>query len=359
MMTTTAMVRTASAHFKHRVSSPAVSFLAWATLILASSCSIWLDDEARQCDSDLECNARGFAASRCDLDTRVCVASEVSEPENGTGSITGDGPSLPPVPPDAMSGGTRGNDGSAPTEQPQPEPEVDGGAGPAPCAEPESCPAVGVCPEDPSACEGVIWTLSAMRPAIGDSTGGSAFAEVCPEDELLIGMRLGFGLWLDRVQGLCGKPALDLDGAAPEIHVTRGTELPAHPVSDIPISTTALVCPSPAVLTGVHLAQQYYDAAEDLRHVVLTRVWLTCSDLTVSSLPEGGHVLDWTASFEIGPLEGSYADGTAFILMDQLPVGQVAVGLHGMSGAWMDKLGFSSGVAASQAASSDGPSTSP
>jgi len=52
--------------------------------------------------------------------------------------------------------------------------------------------------------------------------------------------------------------------------------------------------------------------------------------------------VEWQSSAEIGPVAGSFADPTAWFANDVVMSPTVHVGMHGNSGAWVDRVGLSS-----------------
>src|SRR6185436_18780129 len=69
-------------------------------------------------------------------------------------------------------------------------------------------------------CDGIVdekcpaslaWDAAVKRPALGDSPGGDEFSETCDGNEVLVGLRVAAGAWVDQVRGLCRKVTLSWD----------------------------------------------------------------------------------------------------------------------------------------------------
>ncbi len=123
--------------------------------------------------------------------------------------------------------------------------------------------------------------------------------------------------------------------------VTLGTDraLKAHPDTS-PGTPTSLACPENEALVGVRLGEQNYYSVDDSKTVpVIARVWLTCAKLVLSEVA-GKLSVTWSGAKELAPASGSIANGTAWLVSANAPDGLVASRLLGASGSWIDRVGF-------------------
>ncbi len=100
-----------------------------------------------------------------------------------------------------------------------------------------------------------------------------------------------------------------------------------------------LICPQPKILVGIRVSENH--AEWGTMPVVIPRIWGICADPALN--PERAR-FEWQTTNEIGPVAGSYASATDWIVADQVANPNVLVGLHGSSGDWVDRVGTLSGV---------------
>jgi hypothetical protein len=192
---------------------------------------------------------------------------------------------------------------------------------------------------------GPVWALGNARPALGDSTGGNPFADTCAADEVLVGLRVAAGPFITQVRGVCRKYVVkptalgDLAGAGITMGAMR--ELAPHPATTTdPVQN--LICPDAKILVGIRLSQQNVVFAGN-KSIVSPRIWGTCADPAFKSTTAR---FEWQTTTEIGPISGSYANIMDWIVSDRVASPSVLVGVHGFSGAWIDRVGtISSGYA--------------
>lgn len=177
---------------------------------------------------------------------------------------------------------------------------------------------------------------------LGDSTGGSAFSETCSDDEVLVGMQLGFSNWLDQITFKC--QAFSLATSTKSIpyqySVALGAShlLPAHPATTSD-SLQTLNCPSGQILVGLAIAEQHTAPQFSPDYIVLTSISATCAELVLDSSVDP-PVLAWQNSTSIGPISGTLYDNTSATSASlTLMSNQIAVGYQGFGGAWIDRVG--------------------
>ncbi len=180
------------------------------------------------------------------------------------------------------------------------------------------------------------------RPALGDSTGGSAFADVCATDEVVTGLQIGTSDWLDQITAVCQKYALGVNTQVTpyQYSFALGTaeSLPSHP-SMTTDSIQALTCQAGTVLVGLSISEQTVTVASG-PYIVITSVSATCAQPSVDVTGTTPQVT-WQNPVMIGPLSGGMFDATqATLRTDTLDPNQLSVGLHGAGGLWVDQIGL-------------------
>ncbi|HTA90416.1 MAG TPA: putative metal-binding motif-containing protein [Polyangiaceae bacterium] len=181
-----------------------------------------------------------------------------------------------------------------------------------------------------------------QRPALGDSTGGSAFAGVCATDEVITGLQIATSNWLDQVTAVCQKYTLGVNTQVTPYQYSfalgASESLASHPPSTTD-SIQALTCPSGTVLVGLNISEQTVTEVST-QYVVITRVSTTCAE-PILNLTGTTPQVTWQNPVMIGPLSSSTFDATqATTRSDTLDPTQLSVGLHGASGLWVDQIGL-------------------
>jgi hypothetical protein len=182
-----------------------------------------------------------------------------------------------------------------------------------------------------------------QQPALGDSTGGSKFADTCANDEVIVGLQVAFSSWLDQVTAVCQKYSLHVNTVASpyQYSLSFGTSavLPAHPTSTSD-SLHALTCAPGKVLVGLDISEQHTALGQTPDYIVVTRISATCAD-PILVLSGGSPHVGWQNAVVIGPFSGTlYASAQAVTRSDQLGTDHLSVGFHGASGLWIDQVGL-------------------
>jgi hypothetical protein len=180
------------------------------------------------------------------------------------------------------------------------------------------------------------------RKSLGDSEGGSDFAETCADNELLVGLKVGVGAWVDQVTAVCQTYALYTNKQAVpyQYSVTLDAKRDLTPY---PASTTSpiqeLSCRGGTIMVGVHISQQHTALYQDTDQVVVPQIWVDCAtpSLDMTNAPPQ---LRWQNIEQVGPATGSFAAPDAWFESDTLDATQVLVGFHGATGAWVDRVGL-------------------
>ena len=180
------------------------------------------------------------------------------------------------------------------------------------------------------------------RKSLGDSEGGSDFAETCADNELLVGLKVGVGAWVDQITGVCQTYALYTNKQALPYQYSLALgakrDLTAHP----PTTTSAiqeLTCRDGTVMVGVHISQQHTAFDQDTDQVVIPQIWIDCATPSVH-MSDAPPQLQWQDIEHIGPATGSFAAPDAWFESDTIDPNQVLVGFHGAAGAWIDRVGL-------------------
>jgi len=186
---------------------------------------------------------------------------------------------------------------------------------------------------------------------LGASTGGAAFTDHCDKDEVLIGLRLGVGSWLDQIAAVCSKLSLRVDRSTMPFRYTAGTEsgkrlLAGHPPSsgDPPFD---FVCPPDQILVALQISQQSQTVSAT-KFTVIPSIWLSCGTLVIEPSMGGGPLaLAWRDVSQLGPVHGLVAKDADHTLSDDLRSSAgmtVPVGIVGNAGNWLDRVGLSTGT---------------
>ena len=180
------------------------------------------------------------------------------------------------------------------------------------------------------------------RKAVGDSPGGSGFGDDCAEDELLVGVAVTFGGWLEQASAVCQRYSLRIEtGKGPRGYtVALGSQrsLPPHPSSN-GTPKQLLVCQDGAVMVGLRVWQQHNMPAQPNDNIVLTRLAISCAKPQFNLDPTNPR-LEWEKASEVVPASGTFLNETAWVSADSAERTEFPSGLHGAAGAWVDKLGL-------------------
>jgi hypothetical protein len=186
---------------------------------------------------------------------------------------------------------------------------------------------------------GVSTVFAQDMEELGDSTGGSKFADDCADGAVLAGIQVGMAGYLRQVKGVCRKLQLERSAGAPSGYIVKlvaDAELAPHPpTTDSPISQT--MCNENETLVGLRISQQYTAMPDGSMLAVIPQVTLFCAKLTVAK--EGdAYSMNWEGKRAMAPVTGSDANDTAWFAETAIPAGSVATRLAGASGAWIDRL---------------------
>ena len=181
-----------------------------------------------------------------------------------------------------------------------------------------------------------------QRPKIGDSPGGTLLEDTCNNDELLIGLTVAMGSWLEQVAPICQKFSLahSSGGKTPygySLALGGKRVLPAQPPFT-PSSTEELQCSAGTVLVGLRISQQHAFAAEK-DYIVVPQISIQCAEPSLT-LSDGRHGFEWKNAVVVGPISGDLANGTAWYEADLVNTRDLAVGFHSAAGSWVDRLGL-------------------
>lgn len=177
----------------------------------------------------------------------------------------------------------------------------------------------------------------ATLPSIGGS-GGVAFVAPCPQGQLLGGVDLRTGDWVDAIAPLCIKDAAGRPNTQPPMHGGSGG------------GPRQLVCPNEApIVTGMYIqfGGQHMITVENIH--------LYCGTKEVRhGLPAVAFDSPPFASYYGGGPYGSVEDAT-----ESCPENQVAIGLNGRSGDFLDAVGLLCGKPAVSLGRVHTPNSSP
>jgi hypothetical protein len=177
------------------------------------------------------------------------------------------------------------------------------------------------------------WTATVAQ----GSDGGSEFQDVCPDGEVLVGLRGGVnGITLAGISGICG--VVRVSETYPyAITITPGNAMPnVRGVMSAEEEAESIVCPPDAMAIGFDGRTFLYDPNEP-RPIIL-RVSLVCAPILVDGPREA-------PSFSLGEitstpsLGGAEDQGDAFEPI-HCPENQVARGIQGRSGLLVDAFGL-------------------
>ena len=186
----------------------------------------------------------------------------------------------------------------------------------------------------------VQWSAGAQSPILGHDTGGVNFEAPCPQGAVLAGLQVGMGSWLNMVAAACRPLSLVVDAHGTPMVAGLGLE---HDTSFAPANSTdmknqmhSLVCPEGSVLSGVDGTTSTAEA----RYIFGIQV--RCAPPVVTTAG-GANVVSLDVSREqaVGPVLCVGCSPTqAFDFNASVPAGQVATGVFGGDGLWVDRVGF-------------------
>jgi len=293
---------------KTRKRSPALGFGLGGVLVLVvlqstNGCSVLLKDDGVQCSVDADCEKRGFLGARCD--SGVCQSASSGGGGGGTPATAGNAGNN-------TSGKGNTNAGGAPTGDSGAAgalSDAGAGAGGMPAACGDTC-------GDPI---GLGVTGAAALPVVGTLSAGTDHFDLCPANQLLVGIRFYLGTrtnyeYFQRAQAICGEASL-ASGSSPAVEITRGPLLVQRGVGFADDMRVETVCPPNQAVVG-------YAGYKQAAGVQAAR--LSCAPLTVTGTSGSYSVapgtvteLDWA-----GPITGGEAVATT-----TCKAGQVARGL--------------------------------
>jgi hypothetical protein len=193
---------------------------------------------------------------------------------------------------------------------------------------------------------GLAMGNGAQRKSLGDSWGGSDFAETCAPDEMLVGLKLGVGAWIDQVTAVCQTYSLHANTQTVpyQYSVALGAQrqLAPHP----PTTTSEvqdLICRAGTVMIGVHISQQHTAVDQDTDQIVIPQLSVDCAEPVLRLAGVTPHV-EWQNPEQLGPVSGDFAAPEAWFEGDRLDAAQVLVGFHGASGVWVDRVGLTASL---------------
>lgn len=187
----------------------------------------------------------------------------------------------------------------------------------------------------------VVWSHAAEGAPLGHATGGVDFSAPCPAGSVLTGLHVGMGHWLNQVAASCQQIAVQDDGtpSAPHLTVSLASrfDVPFAPANSTDTTNQIhdLLCADGLVLTGVDGTTSDSDA----RYIYGLRV--ACAPFVVASVA-GASLLEGVAADAqpLSPLVCGGCDATqAFNYTFAIPSGDVATGLFGGDGLWVDRVG--------------------
>ncbi len=224
---------------------------------------------------------------------------------------------------------------------------------------PEPCQKLGaeVCNGGDDDCNGAIdegcsytvsWARAPNGAFIGHETGGVDFFEPCPDGAVLVGLRVGFGDWLNQVAAICRPIALHADATKTPTAFTMtlgsrfDTSLAPANSTDPKNKSQDLLCADDAVLDGVDGTT----STDPARYIYGLRIH--CAPPIVNA----GLALeaDVTQEQTVGPIVcASCSDTQSYNESLMIETGHIATSLFGGDGLWDDRVGVGSSIGSVQA----------
>jgi hypothetical protein len=190
-------------------------------------------------------------------------------------------------------------------------------------------------------CETVRVSSGALTEFFG-SPGGELYMEICPHDQVVVGMdyRFNFGSpadfgFLSSVSTVCG--ALVPTVSAGTVGIVVGEPLPPRGAGN-GMAGIGGRCPAGQVVTGFEGARNFDGTTSELREITLH-----CAPVTLA-----GGALQIGAATPAPPLSANFALSTVpadvVLPLQPCPAGQLARGVAVHAGAWVDGVGLECGA---------------
>lgn len=188
----------------------------------------------------------------------------------------------------------------------------------------------------------VTWSRDPEGEVIGHATGGVMFFEPCPDGDVLVGLRVGIGKWLNQVQALCQQVAISVDPGQTRPSVMLGARIDslsyAPAASQDPQNQMhVLFCPAGLVLAGVDGTTTTDEPRYILGLRILCAAPLVTTGATISFDPATVAATDPVVC-------ATCAATQPFNFTAAIAPGHVATSLFGADGLWVDRVGFGSSL---------------
>jgi len=193
----------------------------------------------------------------------------------------------------------------------------------------------------------ITWSSVPDGAALGTGPNDVPFDEPCPDGSVLVGLRAGFGNWLNQISAVCGQLQMTADttGGTANFNLAFGPRfnkplVPASP-EDPNSKVQPLTCPTGLLASG-------FDGQTDAQpahHILAIRV--RCAPPIVNS--DGSRpviALDQSQETSLGPLVcATCSVPTTYGFESSVPSGQVATGVFGAAGIWAGRVGYDTATA--------------
>ncbi|HET9955746.1 MAG TPA: hypothetical protein VFQ61_14630, partial [Polyangiaceae bacterium] len=265
--------------------------VALASLFTLSGCSLLLKNDGKQCSTNADCSALGFQGSVCDIPAGVCkkTDTEGSGGQRSSGGANSSGTNSTAGTTQMVEGGAGGGRSATEGGAGAGESGAGGDAGAAGAGGQSTIPPE--CGDQCSVPVGIRVNQTELLTYAGSSTAGVLHSDVCPLDQVAIGVRSYIGTrvnstFLQRMQVLCGTIVLS-NARTGALTVKAGAATPVRGEGFPDDTRVDRVCPANQVVVG-HAA--YYNsggAVESLQ--------LRCAPLAVEGAPGSYTVVTGTA----------------------------------------------------------------
>lgn len=180
----------------------------------------------------------------------------------------------------------------------------------------------------------IAWSTAVKDAVLGGSPGGTQFADACASDEVLAGLNITVGDWVDSLQAVCKK----LTFVGPSVIQLAGARtLTAHPSGSLSPHQD-LGCAGNGMVVGMRVAQMTY-TYQGVSSVVTPALWITCAEPTLD-LGTTPPKISYRSFTEVGPAQSAYITSATMPASDQLKSPSVVVGLQGAAGQWINQVGL-------------------